>query len=291
MRRCIACRSALAADTWTCAECGAEPTAHDGYLALSPPLGAAEDGGFRSSGFAELFDYEARHFWFRSRNRLIEWAMRAHFPEAKRFFEVGCGTGFVLSHLERALPQVELVGGEAYDEALAFAASRLRRSELYRVDVRSMPFEEEFDVIGAFDVLEHVPEDEEALACLQASTRPGGGLLLTVPQHPWLWSSADDEAHHVRRYTARELRAKVERAGFTILRMTSFVTALLPPMIASRLLSAREAPDQRVQREFAMSPALSRAFEAVLGVERFAIERGASLPLGGSLLLAARRRA
>lgn len=61
-------------------------------------------------------------------------------------------------------------------------------------------------------VIEHIVEDEAMLAGINRVLRPRGGLLLTVPQHRWLWSDVDTRSHHVRRYTARESRDKVERA-------------------------------------------------------------------------------
>src|SRR4030095_1631809 len=100
---------------------------------------------------------------------------------------------------------------------------------------RRIPFRGEFDVIGAFDVLEHIKEDEEVLAQMYQATRPRGGVLLTVPQHSFLWSEVDDYSRHVRRYSASELKAKVKRAGFETLRTTSFVSLLLPVMFISRL--------------------------------------------------------
>jgi SAM-dependent methyltransferase len=268
--------------------CGFSPPRREGYVELAPELDD-EDGGFGAEGFAQLFDLESHHFWFQSRNRLVEWALRKYFGAPRHVLEVGCGTGFVLSHLERAFPSTRFSGGEAYPQALAFAASRLRRTQLYQLDVRALPFQEEFDVIGAFDVLEHVPEDEAALAELHDACVPGGGLVVTVPQHPWLWSGADETARHVRRYTLASLRQKVERAGFLVTRTTSFVTALLPPMIVSRLVGDRRGTEHRVKREFSISRPLSFAFGNVLAAERGIIRAGVSLPFGGSLLLVARR--
>ena len=79
------------------------------------------------------------------------------------------------------------------------------------MDARRIPFEREFDVVGAFDVLEHIVEDEDVLGQMFKATRPGGGLLVTVPQHPFLWSASDEHAMHQRRYSRAELRRKVER--------------------------------------------------------------------------------
>ena len=81
------------------------------------------------------------------------------------------------------------------------------------MDARNIPFESEFDVIGAFDVLEHINEDTEVLAQIYTALKAEGLMLISVPQHPWLWSSLDEYACHVRRYTALDIQQKIEAAG------------------------------------------------------------------------------
>src|SRR4030095_11666933 len=150
---------------------------------------------------------------------------------AKTFLEIGCGTGFVLSGVKEALPSLTLAGSEIFSEGLGFAAQRLPDVDLFQMDARRIPFREEFDVIGAFDVLEHIQEDEAVLTQMYAATKKGGGILITVPHHPFLWSGSDEFARHARRYKTRELCDKVRRAGFHVLRVTSFVSVLLPALI------------------------------------------------------------
>jgi len=240
--------------------------------------------------FPRLADKEPHSFWFRARSRLIVWALRTHFPEARSMLEVGCGTGFVLASVHEALPALRLVGSELLAEGLAIARRRLPDDvELVELDARAMPYEDEFDVVGAFDVLEHVSEDEEVLAGMRRAVRANGGIVVTVPQHPRLWSAGDTFAHHVRRYTRRELTEKVERAGFDVVRATSFVTSLLPAMVASRVVHrvVRRPYDPIDELE---PGALNGVFERMLGGEQRLIARGVSLPVGGSLLLVARVR-
>jgi SAM-dependent methyltransferase len=241
----------------------------------------------------ELYEAIARaephSFWFRARNRLIVSTVRRRFPDARSMLEVGCGTGFVLAGLRDAFPELRLVGSELFAEGLEIARSRLTDVELVQLDAREMPFEGEFDIVGSFDVLEHVEEDELALAGMRRALRPGGGLVLLVPQHPRLWSDMDTVAHHVRRYTRRGLAEKVGRAGFEVLEATSFVSALLPAMMLSRL--ARRAFRRRYDPVAELQPgALNGVFERILDHERRLIERGWSLPAGGSLHLVARAR-
>lgn len=259
-----------------------------GSITKFSPL-PARDGGFELEAFAQLAEIEHNSFWFRSRNRVIVWALRRHFPAAASLLEIGCGTGFVLAGLRDALPSLSLSGSELFTEALAFARERVRDAALYQMDARDIPFYEEFDVIGAFDVLEHIPEDEGVLAQMHAAIRTGGGVLITVPQHPCLWSPYDDYARHVRRYRRAELVEKVERAGFCVERVTSFVAFLLPLMAASRL-RVRRRGEVDLGRDLACPPRLDAALERVVGVELNLIRRGVSLPAGGSLLVAARKR-
>ena len=156
------------------------------------------------------------------------------------------------------------------------------------MDARQIPFEREFDVVGAFDVLEHIAEDELVLSEMFKATRPGGGILLTVPQHQFLWSELDRHSMHQRRYNRAHLRGKVERAGFCVERITSFVSFLLPLLILSR----RKRKDQDLWAEVPrMNRSLNAFFEKTLAAERALIRSGISFPAGGSLLLVARKPA
>ena len=202
--------------------------------------------------------------------------------------EVGCGTGYTYRALTAALPGAHVVGTELYEEGLTIARRRLPGAELRALDVRAMPYEEAFDLVAAFDVLEHIDDDEGALAGMRRALVPGGGLVVTVPQHPFLWSDADAYAHHERRYRRGELVERVGAAGFRVERVTSFVTLLAPLMVLSRLRSRVGASFDPLA-EFAIPRPLDRLFERVARVEQRLIGAGASLPFGGSLLLVARR--
>src|SRR3989339_1850454 len=170
--------------------------------------------GFDSDYFWQIQKLESRNFWFCSRNRLILWALKKFFPQMKSFLEVGCGTGFVLSAIEKSFPETQISGSDLFSEGLSFAKKRLKNASLFQMDARQMPYREEYDVIGAFDVLEHVLEDECVLNQFHQGLKKGGGLILTVPQHAWLWSSQDEVACHKRRYTCEELTIKLKKSGF-----------------------------------------------------------------------------
>ena len=278
----------LTVSGWDCARCGHRTVLRRGFPALAPELDAQPEG-FDPQLFAELAELESRNFWFRARNALIVWALRRHFPETTNFLEIGCGTGYVLQGIAAAFPGVQLCASEAQTEGLRFAAERVPRAAFLQMDARHMPFDREFDAVGAFDVIEHIDDDYAVLEGIMQSLKPGGGLLLTVPQHPFLWSEYDVRAHHVRRYTAPDLRQKLARAGFEIVRMTSFVSVLLPLMMLSRLLRRTPSANYDPLAELRIGAFANALLEFALDGERLLIRAGLKLPFGGSLLAVARR--
>lgn len=250
---------------------------------------ADSSSGFKASYFAPLAAREADHFWFRARNALIVWALEKYGTNVASFMEIGCGTGFVLQSIAHRFPAFRLVGSEIFAEGLSFAAERIPGGEFLQMDAREIPFLEEFDAIGAFDVIEHIEEDEPVLQQIHDALKPGGLLLLTVPQHRWLWSAVDDAACHVRRYTALELQEKLTAANFDIVRSTSFVTSLLPVMSVSRFVQKLKGEDFNPHEGLHINPLLNRIFEKILSMEVRLIRRDYSFSVGGSRLIVAIR--
>ena len=246
--------------------------------------------GFKTHYFKELAELEAGNFWFRARNRLILWALDRYSPELNSFLEIGCGTGFVISAISKRFPEARLFGIEYLEEGLIFARQRVPTAEFTTLDARRIPYESELDAIGAFDVLEHIEEDEVVLQQICKALKPGGIVFITVPQHRWLWSAVDEYACHVRRYDANELHRKVRMAGFEIIRSTSFVSTLLPAMFLSRLLQ-RNKTKMTIDDVggLRINPILNHLFEWLLIFELALIRFGAVLPVGGSRLLVARK--
>lgn len=242
--------------------------------------------------FAPLAAVEDRHFWFRARNRalsaLVE-RLTAGLPDGYRVLEVGCGTGNVLRVLEQVCSRGIVVGMDLYAEGLAFARQRTR-CPLVRADLTTPPFHARFDLIGLFDVLEHLPDDRRVLGDLHRMLAPGGRLILTVPAHPWLWSYFDEESGHQRRYRAGELREKLGTAGYTVEYLTPYMAAILPLVWLGRRLAGlfdRRSNRDRAARDLRITPGVNEVLSRLLSLEAGRIARRRPLPFGASFLVVA----
>ncbi len=256
-----------------------------------------KSGGYDPRHFESLFFAEDRHFWFRARNQVISMLASqvvAHLSPGYRVLEMGCGDGNVLRFLERVCSTGTVVGMDLYGEGLQYARSRTS-CPLVQGDVRRSPFGKTFQVIGIFDVLEHIPDDNRILRDLWALLENGGVLLLTVPAHRSLWSYFDELAGHCRRYEAGDLRSKLEEVGFSIDYLTPYMASIHPLMWLGRRFRARTATSTAdakalLQQEVRVIPILNEMLVWVLSWETKWLAKRRQLPFGSSLLAVARKR-
>jgi SAM-dependent methyltransferase len=269
-----------------CPACARPVETRDGMPLFAAVL-ADTIAGIDPVAFERLAKWEKDNFWFVPRSRLIEGLLARYFPTAETMMEIGCGTGFVLSGIASSRPWRRLVGSELHTAGLAYARRRLGdRAEFVQMDARWIPARDVFDIVGAFDVLEHIEEDEAVLAAMYRALCRGGGIVLTVPQHPWLWSNMDQYALHVRRYSRGELERKVQRAGFRVLFSASYTALLLPFLAGSRWTRGRNGPEA-VGKEFELPKIGNDLLKAVLQLEVSLTLAGLRFPAGGSRVVVA----
>jgi SAM-dependent methyltransferase len=253
---------------------------------------------YSAEHFEPLFAAEERHFWFRSRNRCIAAAttLIPNGSDIRDVLEHGCGTGFVLTQLQRLFPHAKVMGADPFAEGLALARRRFA-GPLIQTDLIGAGFREQFDLIGLFDVLEHLDDDVGVLRAIREQLRPGGRLLLTVPAHMALWSDYDIASGHRRRYSRPQLETQLGAAGFKTEYCTGFMFALQPLVYLRRRLHGvlnkgakkPETANERVRRELLIHPLLNRLLELLLWPEPMWIARGRRLPGGTSILALAIR--
>ena len=275
---------------WRCPRCKAGLPERSGIPLLAADLADMETG-FDPVTFDRLAQIESHHFWFVARNNLLVGLSNRYFPKARRYLEIGCGNGAVLRAMAKSRSWAVMVGSDLHPAGLIRARERTPgRGEFVQLDARKIPAVKAFDLIGAYDIVEHVADDETVLKAMHRAVSSGGGIIIAVPQHPWLWSRSDEIGHHQRRYRIGELEDKLERNGFEILFSSSYTVVLLPLMALSRL-KARANPrhaDADVTREFSVSGKLNHALTALLRAEVRLTLKGIRWPLGGSRVVVAR---
>ena len=265
----------------------------DGFRCYAPEV-ARDFADYPAEGFDVTAAVEASSFWCRSRNRILRRIIERYTDRSRRLamLEIGCGIGGVVAELRR-LPHLQLTASEIYLDGLRYARSRFPDVEFVQLDATAMPFRDGYDVIGAFDVLEHIERDDLVIAGVAAALRAGGLFIVTVPQYPWMWSTLDEVVRHKRRYRRSELLERLRGSGFEVVFCSAFVTALFPAMAASRLIARRRPrPDvgDAIRSELTLAPLANRVCDWIMRVDELTLAAGIPLPYGGSLVAVARKQ-
>jgi SAM-dependent methyltransferase len=254
--------------------------------------------GYDPQFFAKIAAVEGKHFWFCARARIIACVVRqvvSSFQPGYRFVEAGCGTGMVLRELVRVCKGGDVSGIDLFPEAVAFAAERAS-CPVKVGDLEEPTVLGEADVVGTFDVLEHLADDRKILNGLNRILKPKGILILTVPAHMSLWSYFDVASRHYRRYTAAQLSQVLRESGFEVEYLTEFMMSLFPLLWLLRRLHGgtgemdRENAVEKTANELTIVPIVNGILKLILTWEAFAIRRRWRLPIGTSLLAVARKK-
>lgn len=237
--------------------------------------------------YERLRELESTHWWFTVRRRLIGQVLRdCKLPANARILEAGCGTGGNIALLRR----FGTVRAMEPDEA---SRSYVQETHGLAVDPGLLPdglpyAPASFDLVCAFDVIEHVDDDRASVRKLGELLAEKGVLVLMVPAYQWMWSHHDELHHHKRRYTRREFVRVLEEAGLRVTRATYFNTVLLPLAVGVRMTKrvfGLKGEDDRMP-----PPWLNRLLAGLFAAELPTLRRGA-LPFGLSILVTAERPA
>ena len=185
---------------------------------------------------------------------------------------------------------------ELWFEGLRFAQKRTS-ALLVQAEVRQCPLTKTFHLVGLFDVLEHLPDENEALLAIRQLLALDGKLILTVPAHQALWSYFDEAAMHCRRYSPRQVCDRLKEAGFEVEFVSQFMAFIFPLVwLVRRIAPAgqrRRDPQsarEMAAAEFRIVPLVNGVLNWVLGIEARWVGRGHRLPIGTSLVVVARIR-
>jgi SAM-dependent methyltransferase len=241
----------------------------------------------------QLLDATARaerdHFWFRGFRRfvapLLERAVAG--TTSPRILDCGCGTG---NNLRQLRDYGRACGIDLTLSGLIYARRQGERL-VAQASALSLPFSDDvFDLVTSFDVI-YAFDDEMAAAALKEMHRvlaPGGHLVLNVAAMPTLRGNHSVLGGEVQRYTRQGLRGHLERAGFTIRRLT-YTNASILPIVAGVRFSQRLRGHHESNSEMTVPPApINAALSGLLALESIAL-RVVDMPLGSSLLTLAEK--
>lgn len=236
-----------------------------------------------------LFRVEQSHWWYIGRRRIIagfvEEICRKITDRRPRILDVGCGTGANLILLSK---YGDAEGVDVSEDALAFC--RERGLDKVRLGAgEELPYEDgTFDLVTAFDVVEHMDDDLAGVKEMRRVLRPGGRVLLFVPTFMFLWGLQDDVSNHRRRYRLPQLTRVLEEAGFEIERTTyANITFFLPVLMVRKLMKLTGI---KTETENSINvPALNGVFGKIFGAESWFLQH-MNIPFGVSGLCVARRR-
>src|SRR5437868_7301839 len=198
-----------------------------------------------SSLYDEYVSIEDTHWWFRGRREIIATLLRPHMRSPARIIDIGSGGGAVAQAL------LEFGSVTACDIDVRCAASVARRAGMsfaYGTAEAVRFADGSFDLVTAFDVLEHLDDDVKALREMARVARPAGMIAVTVPAYGWMWGRQDEISHHRRRSSRQSLRQAITDAGLTPRRLTAVNTILFPgiaPVRKTRRIALRLADPQR----------------------------------------------
>ena len=237
--------------------------------------------------YQQMAELDERHWWYRARRKVLAELIRREVqpPANAKILEIGCGTGHNLAMLGE-FGHVD--GLELDDEARSISEKRLGRT------VMSAPLPElagvpshHYDLIGAFDVIEHVDDDAAALASIATRLKSGGKFVMAVPAHQWMWTAHDVVNHHKRRYSKHALKRLIEASPMKLTKIGYFNSLLFPLAVAELAASKlrnKENADVRLPTAL-----LNVTFEKVFAAERYLVGR-LPLPPGLSLFAVAEAR-
>lgn len=246
--------------------------------------------------YKEYFKLEREHWYFRARNKIIMNHIRGLVQDkpksSLKILNVGAGTGYTSELLQEfgAVTSIE------YEETCCEFVTENLNIQIEQGSILELAYAaNEFDLVCAFDVIEHVEDDVLGVKELKRVCKKEGIVVITVPAHPFLWSRHDEINHHFRRYKKQQLLNLFGEEGNFIYH-SYYNTWLFPPVALFRFLNNRfkltKETAEDTGSDFSvigedswMTSLLFKLFYS----ESFFIARHISLPFGVSLITSWRK--
>lgn len=230
--------------------------------------------------YGDLYELEEKHWWHIAKRALCKKLIKNYFRRGK-ILDVGCGTGKNVEYFSDLGP---VWGIDNSNEALSFCVNYRHLKNIKKGDAAKSGFKNNyFDLVYMLDVLEHT-DDRKSLGEMHRILKKNGLLLITVPAYHWMWSKWDDQLHHKRRYTSKNLYTTLNNNGFKVLKISYFNSFLVLPVYLVRKIKTLTSnknygSDFRIGNLF-----INRVMLTLAKVEHFVIKH-TSVPFGLSIVV------
>lgn len=242
--------------------------------------------------YKEYYNYERQHWWFVAREKLIIQAIKSHVltPKNKvslRILNIGCSTG----RSSEYLAQFGEVTSLEYDQECCEFTTQKTGLQIINGSITELPFEDKsFDLVCAFDVVEHVEDHEKAVQEMKRVADRNGILFITVPAFMSLWSHHDEVNYHFRRYKIKQVHNlfSSKNDGKKIYSTYFNFLLFIPILLFRKASNIFKFGDKRKGAgsdfESYNNSFLNKILFIIMHFERFFIKNKITLPFGVSLL-------
>ena len=199
------------------------------------------DEEYDQSGFDMLFQMQEKHFWYRGRHRFLLAAFDRYTRSQQAplsAVDLGGGVGGWVRYLaNRRVDRFQALAlADSSDTALKLAKNALPAiAQRYQIDLMNLGWESQWGCAFLLDVIEHLPEDSEAVRQAAQALKPGGYLFITTPALKQFWSYNDELAAHLRRYNRKDYSDLASRTGLELCDTRYFMFFLSPLYLLSRM--------------------------------------------------------
>jgi len=235
--------------------------------------------------YQEYYIQERNHWWFLARLKILENQV-AKLSKAKklRILNIGAATGATSQMLEK---YGEVTSLEYDGDCCQFVRETLNMSVI-EGSILELPFDDNsFDLVCAFDVIEHIEDDKLGVKEMKRVCDESGHVFVTVPAYMSLWSDHDVINHHFRRYVKPQLKALFTDSGN--IKFSTYFNSIffLPIYVARKLSNLLKGKEDEVKSDFnKFKPGvLNSLMYAVFLIEKPWLSLKLKFPFGVSIML------
>jgi 2-polyprenyl-3-methyl-5-hydroxy-6-metoxy-1,4-benzoquinol methylase len=244
--------------------------------------------------YQEYQKLERTHWWFKARQEILQTIIENKIDNSGnlKILNVGASTGYSSIWLEK---YGEVMSVEYDKECFEYVKSTLE-IDIVNASIEDLPFEEDqFDLVCAFDVIEHVDNDQLGVEEMFRVCRPNGHVFVSVPAFNFMWSQHDDINHHKRRYTMKPLKKLFKNQ--TVVSKSYFNFFWFLPISIVRVISSfifkmiGKKTDPKSDFNVKSGQSITdKILYSVFRFEKRLIKRGLKFPFGVSLFLLATKK-